>query len=706
MRVRLLLMGALVAAMGVLVPASAFANAELREHQHAVSDLDVRVGTVGPTAAQREAAAELGEVTLRWNRFGTPQSLVRHGGYLARNVQGDNAVAAARNWVAANKALFGLESIAGLELHSDSRLAGGAGHAVHLRQTFGGLSAAPDGVVTVAVKRGAAGWDVTYVSSSIARESGLVGSPQLSPEQAWIAAADAVGVSRSIVNIKESGKAAGWDTMKVSGLPHAQRAKLVAFPTLRAGVIPAYETIVLSDAGDLHASRSLIDARNGAVLARQDLVDNFAEVNATEKADTPDVPQVQVIPFSGTLPATDGGCAPRHGPYTVGAGVRALDVFVNAVHPLQDLVLRLYKAAVLLEEADTLFTPERIYYDPAGGVPPGNDYFVEVCEFQDNSPPVEPRDYNGTFTIDDTPAPPAYTARWNVFPRSAPINVLPIDPWNNPSTDTREMFCWTATAGCDHVVGNLASRGPWDHNMRTNLPTNTTIGNNAKTAESWTNASVPSPFQHRPVSATRDYDYPWTNDWFNRDANPNNFVVGVGYDVSAAVVNLFVAHNRMHDWSYFLGFTERNWNAQDFNFGEGELRQEGDAVLGDVQAGGMIAGVRDNANMATLPDGLPSVTNMYFWQPLKGSFYPPSVDGDYDMSVIGHEYGHMIENRMIGKGATRAGHHAGAMGESSGDLFGMEYLSGNMIRPSGTRTPTRPVRSTPATRSGRSGTTG
>ncbi|MBA2568421.1 MAG: M36 family metallopeptidase, partial [Actinobacteria bacterium] len=652
-------MGALVAAMSVLVPASAFGNAALHEHQDALSDLDVRAGSVAPTAAQRDAAEALGGVTLRWNRFGTPQSLVRHGGYLARNVQGANAVAAGRAWLAANKALFGLDSTAGLELHADSPLAGGAGHAVHFRQTFGGLRAAPEGLVTVAMKRVANGWDVTYVSSSIARESGLVGSPQLSPEQAWIKAADAVGVHKSIVNIKESGKAAGWDTMKVAGLPHAQRAKLVAFPTLRSGVIPAYEAIVLSDTGDLHASKTLIDARNGTVLARQDLEDNLVEVDQQAKATAADAPQVQVIPFAGTLPPNDGGCGPLHGPYTVGAGVRALDVFANAVHPLQDIVLRLYKGAVLLAEADTFFTPERIYYAPSGGVPPGNDYFVQVCEYADGGPPVEPRDYTGTFTIDDTAAPAPYTARWKVFPRSAPINVLPMDPWNNPSTDTRQTFCWAAAAsGCDFVVGNLASRGPWDHDFRLNAPTNTTIGNNAKTAESWTHDFLPSPFQHRPVSAVRDYSYPWTNDWFNRDANPNNFVPNVGYDVSASVVNLFVAHNRMHDWAYFLGFTERNWNAQDINFGETEVRQEGDPIVGDAQAGG-ISGARDNANMITLPDGLPSITNMYFWQPFRASFYPPSVDGDYDMSVIGHEYAHMIENRMIGKGSNRSGHHAG-----------------------------------------------
>ena len=43
--------------------------------------------------------------------------------------------------------------------------------------------------------------------------------------------------------------------------------------------------------------------------------------------------------------------------------------------------------------------------------------------------------------------------------------------------------------------------------------------------------------------------------------------------------------------------------------------------------------------------------------------------------MIGHEYGHMIENRMIGKGNRRTGHHAGAMGESTGDLMSIEQLN-------------------------------
>jgi hypothetical protein len=137
-------------------------------------------------------------------------------------------------------------------------------------------------------------------------------------------------------------------------------------------------------------------------------------------------------------------------------------------------------------------------------------------------------------------------------------------------------------------------------------------------------------------------------------------------------------HNRMHDWSYFLGFTEVNYNLQDFNFGEGG--RENDPEHGNAQAGGVTGGpptyrARDNANQITPPDGSLPITNMYLWQPIPGGFYSPCVDGDYDMSVIGHEYTHAITNRMVaGPDGRLLGPQAGAMGESWSDLVAIEYL--------------------------------
>ena len=91
---------------------------------------------------------------------------------------------------------------------------------------------------------------------------------------------------------------------------------------------------------------------------------------------------------------------------------------------------------------------------------------------------------------------------------------------------------------------------------------------------------------------------------------------------------------------------------------------------------------RDNANQITMADGTAPITNMYLWQPLAAAFYAPCVDGDYDMSVIAHEYTHAISNRMAGgPNANLSGSQAGAMGESWSDLAAIEYLNGNGFAP-------------------------
>ena len=136
----------------------------------------------------------------------------------------------------------------------------------------------------------------------------------------------------------------------------------------------------------------------------------------------------------------------------------------------------------------------------------------------------------------------------------------------------------------------------------------------------------------------------------------------------------------MHDFSYYLGFDEGHWNAQQYNNGittndptptpGGPMLAPlaNDGLIGNAQAGAA-TGSRDNANMNTGADGAHPTTNQFVWQPLAASFYAPCVDGAYDFAVFGHEFGHLIENRMIGKGVgTRQGTHAGSMGEAFGDF--------------------------------------
>ena len=681
MRAQRMMLAAVIVAGAAVQGAPAWGAGDPVDQRAGKADLDVRSNAVRPSAAQRTAAGDLG-ATVAWNRFGTPSSLVDPGGTLGSGVTGATAVDAARSWLDRNRALFKLGSAEGLALLGDSELSGGAGHAVTLRQTVGGLPAAGGGLVTIGVTKAGGSWRVVSASSTLSGDESLAGKATLAPAEAVQRAAADAGTRRSMAQLDQVNAAKarlkGWKGFTLAGVSDLQRARAVAFPTVDRGYVPAYETIVVDSGGAVpKAHRTIVDGRTGAVLLREDLVDNASDDAAVAAAGP--------VTFSGELPTADGGCDTRKGPYTAPAGTRAIDVFANADSAANDIVLKLFRGDTQVAEADTVRTPERIRYQPAGGVPAG-DYYVQLCEFGDGTPPAEPRTYTGTFNADTSPAPAPYVARWKTFPANPPLAELDAYPWRNPSTDTRETWCWHAgAADCDRVIGNQASRSPWDFDPKANAPSNTTRGNNARSAESWTDGGQPGPFQFQPTSSARDYSFPWTNAWNQAQCNPGTpygtaFVPGESFDIAAAVTNLFAVHNQMHDWTYGLGFTEENWNGQDSNFGRTEAYRENDPVRGSAQAGaamappGVYASARNNANMSTLPDGSSSITNMYLWQPVAGAFYPPCVDGDYDAGVIGHEYGHMVENRMIGKGGNRSGFAAGSMGEASGDLLSTERL--------------------------------
>ena len=272
---------------------------------------------------------------------------------------------------------------------------------------------------------------------------------------------------------------------------------------------------------------------------------------------------------------------------------------------------------------------------------------------------------------------------WKVFPASPPLTYA--------STDTREVWCWNAGAGCAKAVANPSSPVAWDVDAATNTPTFQTRGNNARATDKW-NSNVGNlagtVFSSSP---TRDYVYPWTNQWFTSRCNPASFTSLQQNDIDAARANLHAMHNRMHDWSYVLGFTETAFNAQAFNFANGGIAN--DPEHGNAQAGGIVGGPpgfasRDNANQFTPAEGIVPVTNMFLWQPIPASFYSPCVDGDYDMSVIAHEYGHMVSNRMVGgPNQNLAGNQAQAMGESWSDLQAAEFLNSQALVPVGDENP-------------------
>ncbi|MEU5904681.1 M36 family metallopeptidase [Micromonospora sp. NPDC047467] len=260
---------------------------------------------------------------------------------------------------------------------------------------------------------------------------------------------------------------------------------------------------------------------------------------------------------------------------------------------------------------------------------------------------------------------------WAVFPATPPRNL-------GPGKGPRVRWCGDPTPGCKAAWRDPATGQPWDVDAATGTPTFTSRGNSANTVLSW---GAGTPAVPAPTSPDRRYEYPFTDQWHQAKCNPEVFTSAQRNDADASIANLFAMHNRMHDWSYQLGFTESAWNLQAVNLTPDGLG--GDAEQGRAQQGAL-TGNRNNANQSTPRDGLPPTTNMYLWQPQAGGPYPPCVDGDYDMTVIGHEYAHAITNRMIaGPNSGISGHQGGAMGESWGDLLAAEYLFQHGLRAPG-----------------------
>jgi hypothetical protein len=260
---------------------------------------------------------------------------------------------------------------------------------------------------------------------------------------------------------------------------------------------------------------------------------------------------------------------------------------------------------------------------------------------------------------------------WAVFPAAAPSVI-------RPGTDPRVRWCGSPAPGCVKTVRDPVSGQPWDIDLSTGASTLTSTGNSANDVVRWGGTSTPS---NATPSPDRNYTYPFTDQWHAAKCDPAGFTSAQRNDADAAITNLFAMHNSMHDFAYHLGFTEATWNLQAVNLGA--AGKGADAEQGRAQSNAL-GGSRNNANQATPADGLPPTTNMFLWQPVAGSAYPPCVDGDYDMTVIGHEYTHAITNRMIaGPDNGISSFQGRSMGEAWSDLVAIEYLAENNLHAPG-----------------------
>jgi len=624
-----------------------------------LGDLDTR-GSALPTAVQRAAAQRLG-ASVRWNAFGTPASILPTDGSLAQASSAD-AVTAARDWLRSNAALFGLSEaqVDGLTLVNNQRFAQSSARAVLFRQQFGDLSPAIDSMVTVGVAHG----EIAYASSSLVTASAVAPDAALTPLEGWLAAAHNVGRDVSTGGI-DTVVRGGWTRLDVPGSAQEQLTRLRSLALADGQVRPVYESNVIDvEGGSAFAYTVLVDAVTGDVLHRQSMVENSSDTST----------------FSGEISAAD--CGPMHPFELTDALTRQIVVTAAEAQTVNDIVIKLWGPGdQLLASGDLATSPETLTYAPGGTIPQGI-YHAQICPFDDPTvPALPPFNYVGTITTSDessagaTPSLPL--PRWRYFPSNPSLN------WSATTVSGGSAVgCWSAEGGCTLASGPLAQPwgSPWDYSQTTSTPTLTTVGNNATTHEAWASPLTPGGTAQAPISPTREYTTEFADAWNNSKCDPAQLVPG-GNDIDAVVTNLFVAHNRMHDFSYGLGFTEANYNLQQDNLGRNpDPSRANDPEVGNAQAGALTGGQpsylgRDNANQITLQDGTPGITNQYLFQPIAGAFYSPCADGGFDMSIVGHEYTHAISNRMIaGPDEGITSEQGGAMGESWGDLTAGEYL--------------------------------
>jgi hypothetical protein len=268
-----------------------------------------------------------------------------------------------------------------------------------------------------------------------------------------------------------------------------------------------------------------------------------------------------------------------------------------------DVVVKIFSPShQLLVTGDLGASPETATYS-ADSIPKGI-YTMQVCPFDDPTVPfLPPGNYVASVTTSDSAGPSTgdagFEPTWRYFTANPTLDYSP-----DTTPENTVVGCWFPGPDCTSPTGpfrNVAAPGPWDTLAGSGAGSMTTVGNNANTHEAWANPLAPGGTAQAPVSPTREYTPEFTDAWNNSQCDPAQLVPG-GNDIDATVTNLFVAHNRMHDFSYYLGFTEENYNLQASNFGRGGV--EGDQETGNAQAGALTGGTpsylgRDNANHAS-----------------------------------------------------------------------------------------------------------
>ncbi|WOT05675.1 rhombosortase-dependent M36 family metallopeptidase [Shewanella youngdeokensis] len=167
--------------------------------------------------------------------------------------------------------------------------------------------------------------------------------------------------------------------------------------------------------------------------------------------------------------------------------------------------------------------------------------------------------------------------------------------------------------------GPISTMDPWLADDAT-----TTMGNNVT---AYVDAIAPQGFSNGDYLAetTSSYTFDYSYDESEAEYSVNNR--------KAAIVNLFLMNNYLHDDYYAHGFDEAAGNAQALNYDRGGV--EGDALNVEVQD---YQGF-NNANMSTPADGSSPRMQMFLWETTQ------AVNGvDYGLTATSHGSLGLFEN--------------------------------------------------------------
>ena len=232
----------------------------------------------------------------------------------------------------------------------------------------------------------------------------------------------------------------------------------------------------------------------------------------------------------------------------------------------------------------------------------------------------------------------------------ATYNVLPI-PTESPADGSFELVM------DPHTAAPMASPFGWhDTNGVAGAEFTTTIGNNVDAHLDRNGDDVADAGSRPDGGAGLNF-----NATFNPSLSP-------AQNANVAVTNLFYWNNVLHDVHYLYGFTPAAGNFQTNTYFLGGLGN--DAVQADAQDAAD-NGSGNNAFFGTPPDGTPPRMLMYEF-----TATTPRRDSALDSTIITHEYGHGVSNRLTGGPANASALNAlqsGGMGEGWSDWWSLMF---------------------------------